>query len=96
MTRTGLAPGDRLRLSLGGIDKAWEILGVFRDYRTGGGVVFMDLRSFQAVYQDARIGGANLFLKPGADSQVVKGDLLNRFDTEYALTITIGEESREV
>ena len=94
-TRTGLAPGDRLVLSLGGIDKAWEILGVFRDYRTGGGVVFMDLRSFQAVYQDTRIGGANLFLKPGADSQVVKGDLLNRFDTEYALTITIGEVLRE-
>jgi putative ABC transport system permease protein len=93
-TRTGLASGDSLRLSLGGVDKAWEILGVFRDYRTGGGVVFMDLRSFQAVYQEPRIGGANLFLKPGADPQVVKQDLLNRFDTKYALTIAIGEVLR--
>lgn len=93
-SRTGLAPGDRLGLSLGGIDKAWEILGVFRDYRTGGGVVFMDLRSFQAVYQERRIGGANLFLKPGADPQMVKQDLLNRFDSQYALTITIGDVLR--
>lgn len=93
-TRTGLGPGDRLILSLGGVDKAWEILGLFRDYRTGGGVVFMDLRSFQAIYHDARIGGANLFLTPGADPQVLKQDLLNRFNTKYALAIALGKELR--
>jgi putative ABC transport system permease protein len=93
-TRTGLGPGDRLRLSLGGWDQAWDILGVFRDYRTGGGVVFMDLGAFQAVYHDGRMGGANLFLTPGADPLAVKRDLLNRFHNKYAIAIAIGEVLR--
>lgn len=93
-SRTGLAPGDRLRLSLGGVNKTWQILGLFRDYRTGGGVVFMDLKSFQPVYQEPHIGGANLFLKPGADPRLIKTDLLNRFNPKYALSIAIGKELR--
>ncbi len=92
--RTGLEAGDLMALSLGGIGKKWEVLGVFRDYRTGGGVVFMNLKAFQEVYQEPRIGGANLFLKPGADPETVKQQLLAQFGTRYALSIAIGKTLR--
>jgi putative ABC transport system permease protein len=94
-TRRGLRRGDRLALTFGGIRQAWEILAVYRDYRTGGGVVFLDLERFQEVYGDHRIGGVNLFLKPGTDPQEVRSDLLKRFGLQYALSSVVGKDLRK-
>jgi putative ABC transport system permease protein len=68
---------------------------VYRDYRTGGGVLFIDLKKFQEIYKDQRIGGVNLFLKPGADPHAVRSDLLKLFGMQYALAIAIGKDLRE-
>jgi putative ABC transport system permease protein len=89
-----LGPGDRLELAFGGVRKAWDILATFRDYRTGGGVVFMDLGKFQEVYEDYHIGGVNLFLEPGSDPRAVKGDLLSLFGAKYALAAAAGKDLR--
>jgi putative ABC transport system permease protein len=94
-TRRGLKRGDRLALTFGGIRHAWEILAVYRDYRTGGGVVYIDLKRFQEVYGDDRIGGVNLFLKPGADPHEVRSDLMKRFGLQYALSSVVGEDLRK-
>lgn len=94
-TRSGLKPGDRLTLAFAGIRQTWNVLGVYRDYRTGGGVVYIDLKKFQEVYRDHRIGGANLFLKPGADPHVFRSNLLKRFGLQYALAIAIGTDLRK-
>jgi len=94
-TRRGLGPGDRMTITLGGISHTWEVLAVYRDYRTGGGVVFLDLRRFQEIYKDRRIGGVNVFLRPGADPHAVRSDLLKRFGLQYALAIAIGKELRQ-
>ncbi|MDY6954369.1 MAG: FtsX-like permease family protein, partial [Thermodesulfobacteriota bacterium] len=93
-SRTGLGPGDRLDLSLGGVYRGWEILGVFRDYRTGGGVVFMDLRAFQEIYKEPHVEGANLFVKAGASPHIIRADLMKLFGDKYALSITIGDDLR--
>ena len=42
--RRGLRAGDRVSLGFGGIHQSWDLLAVYRDYRTGGGVVFIDIR----------------------------------------------------
>jgi len=94
-TRTGLGRGDHLALSLGGGNKQWEILGVFRDYRTGGGVVFLDLSSFQETYGKSPIGGVNLFVKKGSSPHTMKADLFDRFGSKYALSIAVGKELRQ-
>jgi putative ABC transport system permease protein len=93
-TRTGLGPGDRLDLALGGVHRGWEILGVFRDYRTGGGIVLMDLSTFQKIYKEPHVGGANLFVKAGASPYEIKADLLKLFGDKYALSISIGDDLR--
>ena len=94
-TRSGLKPGDRLTLAFAGIRETWDVLGVYRDYRTGGGVVYIDLKKFQEVYKDHRIGGVNLFLKPGADPHVFRLNLLKRFGLQYALVVAIGTDLRK-
>jgi putative ABC transport system permease protein len=92
--RRGLEAGDRVTLTFGGIRQNWDLLAVYRDYRTGGGVVFIDLEAFRAVYKDYHIGGINLFLEPGADPHTVRSDLLKRFGMKYALAAAIGKELR--
>ena len=94
-SRTGLGPGDHLDLSLGGVHRGWKILGVFRDYRTGGGVVFMDLRTFQEIYKEPHVEGANLFVKAGASPHIIRADLMKLFGDKYALSITIGDDLRQ-
>ncbi len=94
-SRTGLGRGDRLELALGGVRKHWDIVGSFRDYRTGGGVVFMDLEQFQGVYGDYHISGANVFLRPGSDPRTAKSALLKLFGGKYALAVAVGRDLRQ-
>jgi putative ABC transport system permease protein len=94
-TRRGIESGERVTLTFGGTQHTWDVLAVYRDYRTGGGVVFMDLRRFQEIYGNDRIGGVNLFLNPGVDPDEVRSDLLKRFGTQYALSIAIGSDLRK-
>lgn len=50
--RTGLKPGDRYRVRIGGKELNEPILGVFRDYRTEGGVVYYSLTRYQERFGD--------------------------------------------
>ena len=50
--RTGLGVGDTFQTRLRGRDLAWPVLGLVRDYRTHGGVVFCALADL-----DRRLGG---------------------------------------
>ncbi|MEJ2102346.1 MAG: ABC transporter permease, partial [Desulfobacterales bacterium] len=61
--RTGLTVGDLFRAQVGESFVELPILGVVRDYRTRGGVVFYDLFQFKKRYHDVNWGGLRLFLK---------------------------------
>jgi putative ABC transport system permease protein len=60
--RTGLTVGDLFEADLGRAVVRWPILGVIRDYRTQGGVVFADLGALQAVVPDAGWTGVRFYL----------------------------------
>jgi len=59
--KTGLRTGDLYRVQLGESTLEAPILGVCRDYRTRGGVVFMDLAAFQQGTGDLRWSGIRFF-----------------------------------
>ncbi|MBW1818824.1 MAG: ABC transporter permease, partial [Deltaproteobacteria bacterium] len=61
--QTGLTVGDRFRTRLGTADFNLPVLGIFRDYRTRGGVVFMALETFMRVTGDGYWGGIIVFFK---------------------------------
>ncbi|HSO20662.1 MAG TPA: ABC transporter permease, partial [Desulfosarcina sp.] len=71
--RTGLKPGDRFRDHVAGRVLEIPILGIIRDYRSQGGVVFFSLPRFQAERSAAGLAvqtdewsGIRYFFKPGA------------------------------
>ena len=67
--RTGLAVGDTFKARIEESLVELPVLGVVRDYRTQGGVVFYSLQHFMARYHDPRLGRiAGVFpgSKPGS------------------------------
>jgi putative ABC transport system permease protein len=60
---TGLRVGDIYRTQIETAQVAWPILGIIRDYRTNGGVVFVDHRAFAERYFDPGWSGARLFFR---------------------------------
>jgi putative ABC transport system permease protein len=60
---TGLSVGERYRVRLGNVLLDLPVLGVFRDYRTRGGVVYANLRTYQKLTGDQRWSGVRFFFK---------------------------------
>ena len=63
--RTELGIGEMFEADLGRVVVRWPILGVIRDYRTQGGVVFADLDALMAVAPDAGWTGVRFYLPQG-------------------------------
>ncbi|MFZ0727582.1 MAG: FtsX-like permease family protein [Desulfobacterales bacterium] len=61
--RTGLTVGDLYRTHIESAAIELPILGVIRDYRTNGGVVFYHLPAFRQRYFDPGWSGARFFFK---------------------------------
>ena len=61
--RTKLTVGDVFRARIEGSIVALPILGVIRDYRTHGGVVFYSMQHFRTRYHDPRWTGVRFFFK---------------------------------
>ena len=61
--RTGLTVGDWFQAQIGESFVELPILGVVRDYRTRGGVVFYALSHFKRRYHDVDWGGLRIFFK---------------------------------
>jgi putative ABC transport system permease protein len=73
--RTGLTVGDFFKAQIEESYVELPILGVVRDYRTQGGVVFFSMPHFNARYHKAYWGGLRLFFKDRSrdlDSAVAK------------------------
>ena len=61
MNQTGLGLGQRFKMALGSVSLDLPVLGVFRDYRTRGGIVYADLSSYQDLTGDRAWSGARFF-----------------------------------
>jgi putative ABC transport system permease protein len=61
--RTGLTVGDTFRARIEASLVELPVLGVVRDYRTQGGVVFYSLKHFKARYHDPRSSGLRVFFR---------------------------------
>jgi putative ABC transport system permease protein len=61
--RTGLSVGELFRAQVAESFVELPILGIVRDYRTQGGVVFYSMPHFKARYHDPQWGGLRIFFK---------------------------------
>ena len=99
-TQSGLKAGDRLSIPLGGQILGLQVLGVFRDYRTRGGIVYMDLSRYQEVTGERLWSGVRLFFLDrnrdmGRAYDRVRRELLMQVGKEHPLEIASGLELRQ-
>jgi putative ABC transport system permease protein len=97
VNRTGKGIGDPYRVTINGI--AWDlpIVGVVRDYRTHGGVVFASLTHYQQVSGDQSWNGVRLFVKehdtnPGHAGEALRQEILTHFAGHHNIEVTLGRE----
>jgi len=100
MNQTGLGPGQRFQVTLGGVSLDLSILGVFRDYRTRGGIVYSDLSRFQVLTGDMAWSGARFFFsKPPQDLKEATGrlraEILRCCAREHPIEMISGVELRK-
>ena len=81
--RTGLDVGDIFKAQIESSYVELPILGVVRDYRTHGGVVFYSMRHFNARYHQTYWGGLRLFFKDRSQDldlavTELRNDIINR------------------
>ena len=93
--RLKVRAGDSIILSTALGPHSFRVAGVFYDYRTEGGGVWMDRAVFLKWWQDERINGVRLYLKePGRLSQI-RESLLKQFSDRYDLVVISHQELRE-
>lgn len=73
--RHGLGAGDRLDLVTDDGPRNFPIAGVFRDYGSEQGVVFLADTVYRRHWRDAELGSLALILKPGMDPEAFAATL---------------------
>ena len=76
-----LQPGDDLILPTVTGEKAFSVLGVFRDYSTNGGTVLMPLNLYRSHWADDDINGIGVYLDDGIERQTILGEMRGVFGT---------------
>lgn len=100
MNQTGLGPGRRFEVELGPLSLDLPILGVFRDYRTRGGIVYADLRRFQELTGDLEWSGVRFFFRePPQDlkqaTDRLRAQLLKGLAREHPIEMISGAALRK-
>ncbi|PKN61333.1 MAG: hypothetical protein CVU57_29985 [Deltaproteobacteria bacterium HGW-Deltaproteobacteria-15] len=97
--QSGLRADSLLTISTGEVELRLPVLGVFRDYRTRGGIVYMELSRFQQLTGETRWSGARLFLRernhPEETTDRVRSQILGRVGQEHSIEMASGLELRE-
>jgi putative ABC transport system permease protein len=90
-----LKPGAKLSLMTAQGAHDFLIAGVFYDYRTEGGAVWMDRPLFLKYWKDPRINGMRLYLKDPARSVQVREAIFKKFSGRVSLVIISNKELRD-
>ena len=82
--RTGLDIGDTFRARVETSMVELPVLGIVRDYRTQGGVVFYSIQQFKQRYHDSGWGGARIFFQNQSQdlnlaAGKLKSDIIDRW-----------------
>jgi putative ABC transport system permease protein len=90
-----LKPGDQITLMTADGPHAFRVAGVFYDYRTEGGAVWMDRSLFLKYWKDPRINGLRLYLKDSSQINPVREILHKKTAGRVSLVIISNRELRE-
>ncbi len=90
-----LKPGAILSLMTAEGPHPFRVAGVFYDFRTEGGAVWMDRHLFLTYWKDRRINGVRLYLKDPARIHRVREAINKKFAGRVSLVIVSNKELRD-
>ena len=90
-----LKPGAKLSLMTATGAHQFSIAGIFYDYRTEGGAVWMNRPLFLKYWKDPRINGLRVYLKDPARLHQVREAILKKFSGRVSLTVVSNRELRD-
>jgi putative ABC transport system permease protein len=89
-----LKPGESISLNTAEGPHAFQIAGIFYDYRTEGGI-WMDRSLFLKYYKDPRINGLRLYLQDPSQTLQVREAITTKMAGKASLVMISNRELRE-
>ena len=92
--RHRVKPGDRIRLNTPKGEIDFSISGIFYDYSTDWGMILMEKRVYQSLWNDETLHSAGIYLQEGVSHEVFKKMIRERFSKPYQLFLVSHRELR--
>jgi putative ABC transport system permease protein len=92
--RHGVDAGGRIGINTPRGIREFSISGVFYDYSSDWGMILMERRLFQSLWNDEAFHSAGIYLKEGASLDSFKETLRERFSKPYQLFVASHRELR--
>jgi putative ABC transport system permease protein len=92
--RHQVKPGDRIKLSTPQGEREFLISGVFYDYSSDWGMVLLEKKLFQSLWNDETLHSAGIYLKEGISQESFKEILRERYSKPYRLFVVSHRELR--
>ena len=86
--------GDRIKLNTPQGDREFPVSGVFYDYSSDWGMVLMEKKVYQSLWNDETLHSAGIYLKEGVSQQAFKETIRERYSKPYRLFVVSHRELR--
>jgi putative ABC transport system permease protein len=86
--------GDRIKLNTPQGEREFLISGVFYDYSSDWGMVLLEKKLFQSLWNDETLHSAGIYLKEGVSQESFKEILRERYSKPYRLFVVSHRELR--
>jgi putative ABC transport system permease protein len=86
--------GDRIKLNTPQGEKEFFISGVFYDYSSDWGMVLLEKKLFQSLWNDETLHSAGIYLKEGVSQESFKEIIRERYSKPYRLFVVSHRELR--
>jgi len=86
--------GDRIKLNTPKGEQGFLVSGVFYDYSTDWGMVLVEKKLFQSLWNDETFHSAGIYLKEGVSQEAFKNTIGERYSKSYRLFVVSHSELR--
>ena len=87
--------GSRIKINTPQGEKEFLVSGVFYDYSTDWGMILIERKLFQSLWNDETFHSAGIYLEEGTSLEAFKGMLREKYSKPYQLFIASNRELRK-
>ncbi len=87
-------PGDRIRLNTPAGERNFLVSGVFYDYSTDWGMILIEKKLFQSLWNDETLHSAGIYLEEGVSLEVFKNFFREKYSKSYQVFVISHRELR--